>query len=86
MYDYIASILANVSAHMNAAKYGDHGDNFKKSILNARKDVAVKRGRANDLFLLNAQIVQELNHYERIVMSRIPQNLNRSYLFAKGLK
>jgi len=75
---YISGIIDAMSGYSFEAKYGDKGQMLREGIELVRTKVADIRNAAEISTTRSLQIAEQMQYYERIIISALPRNINRS--------
>jgi len=81
---YINSIANGISAYSYEDSYGEDGKKLREGIAQVQKRIQIIRESANMSLDKSMQIAQRMQHYERIIISAMPDNISRSLAWSAG--
>jgi conjugative transfer pilus assembly protein TraH len=81
---YINSIANGISAYSYEDSYGEEGAKLREGIALVQKKVRLIGESANISLEKSMQIAQQMQHYERIIISALPSNISRSMAWSAG--
>ena len=81
---YINSIANGISAYSYEDSYGEDGKKLREGIAQVQKRIQSIRESANMSLDKSMQIAQRMQHYERIIISAMPDNISRSLAWSAG--
>ncbi len=81
---YVGSIANAMSAYSFDEGYGDNGARLREGIKLAQNKLSEIRENAEINTNRSLRIAEQMEHYERIIISALPQNLNRSLTWSAG--
>ena len=79
---YISGIIGGISAHSFDAAYGDESSSLREGIELVQKEINRIRDNAEISVNRSLQIAEQMEHYERILISAMPVNITRSLAWA----
>ena len=81
---YVNSIANGISAYSFEDSYGEEGQKLREGIALVQKKIQLIRESANISLDKSMQIAQQMQHYERIIISAMPTNISRSLAWSSG--
>ena len=81
---YVNSIANGISAYSFENSYGEEGQKLREGIAQVQGKLKGIRESANISLDKSIQIAQQMQHYERIIISAMPSNISRSLAWSAG--
>ena len=81
---YVNSIANGISAYSFENSYGEEGQKLREGIAQVQGKLKLIRESANISLDKSLQIAQQMQHYERIIISAMPSNIARSLAWSSG--
>ncbi len=75
---YVSGIIDSMSGYSFEAKYGDKGKMLREGIELVRSKISDIREAAEISTTRSLQIAEQMQYYERLIISALPRNINRS--------
>ncbi len=81
---YINSVANGISAYSYDESFGEHGEKLREGIALVQKNLGEIREAADINVNRSLQIAEQMQYYERIIISALPRNITRSLAWQQG--